>query len=343
MTIAVLGGETIFRTGVMAIISARMKHRCVEVSDPRNAIDMARQHRARLAIIGPLDGSFGEQSQVDVIERIVASIPLLPIIAVGNDVTARIMDPHAAGADVALAYNVSIEELVEVVGYLYKLDAPGVLSLRNGSVRQRLAESALIRDFSTPEIRDLAIRLGFGVFYKSYDARSLLTLELFKAAANLGRLEALIDLAESGRQGISVEKGNALELREPPIKVFAADDTDVARFGIQRMLKAVSDVEFVGSTNVAASVVADVHRLEPDVLVLDMMWGTEQEWGLNIVEQLTIELPRTKIVAMSAHPELLRRATMRGATAVIDKLFTVERLASTIRLAFAKQQSHGRA
>lgn len=115
------------------------------------------------------------------------------------------------------------------------------------------------------------------------------------------------------------------------ISLLAADDTIIAREGIVRMLAALDDIELVGVTDVALKVAADVGRLMPDVLLIDLKWGEDETAGASAIEQVANQFPAVKIVAMTGYPELIRLAREKGAVAAIGKGFTIGDLAETIR------------
>jgi DNA-binding NarL/FixJ family response regulator len=54
------------------------------------------------------------------------------------------------------------------------------------------------------------------------------------------------------------------------IRVIIADDTDIAREGMRRILGAERDMEIVGEGATVHETVQKVHELRPDVLLLDL-------------------------------------------------------------------------
>lgn len=115
------------------------------------------------------------------------------------------------------------------------------------------------------------------------------------------------------------------------IRVLAADDTTIARSGIERMLAPIQDIELIGVTDVAQKVVSDVARLKPDVLLIDLRWGEDETAGASAIEQVAKQHPSVRIIAMSGFSHLMRLAREKGAISVIGKGFTIDELAETIR------------
>jgi two-component system response regulator DevR len=56
-----------------------------------------------------------------------------------------------------------------------------------------------------------------------------------------------------------------------PITVFLLDDHEVVRRGVRDLLEAGPDIEVVGEAGTAASALARIPALRPDVAVLDVL------------------------------------------------------------------------
>ncbi len=54
------------------------------------------------------------------------------------------------------------------------------------------------------------------------------------------------------------------------IRIFVADDREVNRNGLQRLIESVPAFEYVGGVGTVAQVLEQVCSLSPDVLLLDM-------------------------------------------------------------------------
>ena len=56
------------------------------------------------------------------------------------------------------------------------------------------------------------------------------------------------------------------------IRIVIADDTDIAREGMRRILATEADIEVVGEGATVHETIQKVHDLRPDVLLLDLKW-----------------------------------------------------------------------
>ena len=82
------------------------------------------------------------------------------------------------------------------------------------------------------------------------------------------------------------------------VRILVADDHPLALLGIRGLLTSHQEFEVVGDVADPQQVIAEVERLKPDVLVLDlMMRGTST---LHIIGQLATK-PTTRIVVLSMH------------------------------------------
>jgi DNA-binding NarL/FixJ family response regulator len=103
------------------------------------------------------------------------------------------------------------------------------------------------------------------------------------------------------------------------IRVIIADDTDIAREGMRRILAAERDMEIVDEGITAPGTIQKVHELRPDVLLLDLKWFGDESAGIDVIRQLTKEVPETRIIAITIYPELIERAKSAGARSALNK------------------------
>jgi DNA-binding NarL/FixJ family response regulator len=66
------------------------------------------------------------------------------------------------------------------------------------------------------------------------------------------------------------------------ISIMIADDTDIAREGLTRILAAEEDMEIVGEGATIHETIRKVHELRPDVLILDLMWFDDERAGIAL-------------------------------------------------------------
>ena len=89
------------------------------------------------------------------------------------------------------------------------------------------------------------------------------------------------------------------------IGIFVADDREVNRNGLQRLIESVPHFEYVGGAGTVTQVTDQVCALQPDVLLLDMKWGASQSAGEKVLLKLRDERIPTKTVLYSSNPALL--------------------------------------
>ena len=114
------------------------------------------------------------------------------------------------------------------------------------------------------------------------------------------------------------------------IKVLLADDTLIAREGWKKILETVNYIEIVGEAKSAAETKRKVKELQPDILLMDLLWFGDESAGWATIREIKQEL-KVKIIAVTAYENLIRDARMAGADAAMLKTFSREELLSEIR------------
>jgi two-component system, NarL family, response regulator NreC len=101
--------------------------------------------------------------------------------------------------------------------------------------------------------------------------------------------------------------------------IVLADDHQIVRQGLRALLQAEPDFAVVGEAGDGLEAVRLVERLEPDVLVLDVMMPGLN--GMEVVRQLSQRRPRTQIVilSMDASEGYVLEALRHGAAAYVLK------------------------
>ena len=115
------------------------------------------------------------------------------------------------------------------------------------------------------------------------------------------------------------------------INVILADDHNIVRQGIKALLEAEEDIRIVGETDNGLGAVEMVGRLQPDVLVLDLMMGGVN--GLEVTRRVRGYSGKTGIVILSMYGDesYVVEALRRGAKAYVLKGSTADDLVSAIR------------
>jgi two-component system response regulator NreC len=81
--------------------------------------------------------------------------------------------------------------------------------------------------------------------------------------------------------------------------LLLADDHAVVRLGLRHLLEGEPDLDVVGEAGTGLEVLAEVERLHPDVLVLDLMMPGLG--GLEVLRQVRKRHPRMRVVILSMH------------------------------------------
>src|SRR5690348_16522660 len=85
------------------------------------------------------------------------------------------------------------------------------------------------------------------------------------------------------------------------VTILVADDYPVIRRGVVAVLSAQPGFAVVAEAEDADSVVSNIERLEPDVVVLDL--GMPGVRGLELVRDLRLRFPPMGVLIYTAHRE----------------------------------------
>jgi DNA-binding NarL/FixJ family response regulator len=84
-------------------------------------------------------------------------------------------------------------------------------------------------------------------------------------------------------------------------RLLLADDHELFRAALREVLDAEPDLEVVGETALQPDLLAQVRRVQPDVLVLDLQ--TPYSDGAETIEHLRRRHPKLRILVLTGHPE----------------------------------------
>ncbi|HEY3687291.1 MAG TPA: response regulator transcription factor [Streptosporangiaceae bacterium] len=115
------------------------------------------------------------------------------------------------------------------------------------------------------------------------------------------------------------------------IRVFLVDDHEVVRRGVASMLNVETDIDVVGEAESAASAVARVPAIRPDVAVLDVRLPDGD--GVAVCRELRSRLPGLACLMLTsfADEEALFNAVMAGASGYVLKQIRGADLVTAIR------------
>jgi DNA-binding NarL/FixJ family response regulator len=86
-----------------------------------------------------------------------------------------------------------------------------------------------------------------------------------------------------------------------PIRIVLADDHPIVRQGLRALLETEPDLAVVGETGDGLDALALVERLEPDILVVDVMMPGIG--GIEVTRQVARRRGSTRVVVLSVHSE----------------------------------------
>ncbi|MBU2713040.1 UvrY/SirA/GacA family response regulator transcription factor [Zooshikella harenae] len=117
------------------------------------------------------------------------------------------------------------------------------------------------------------------------------------------------------------------------IKILVADDHDLVRTGITRMLQDVNELEVVGEARTGEEAVDMARRLAPDVVLMDVkMPGIG---GLEATRKITRSNPNVKIIAVTVCDDepFPSRLLQAGASGYVTKGAALDEMVTAIRMA----------
>jgi two-component system response regulator NreC len=115
------------------------------------------------------------------------------------------------------------------------------------------------------------------------------------------------------------------------VSILLADDHQVVRLGLRALLEAEADFKIVGEAADGLEAKAMVERLQPDMLILDLMMPGLN--GMEVTRQARQLSPRTKIIilSMQANEAYVLEALRHGASGYVLKQSNMAELVQAIR------------
>jgi two-component system response regulator NreC len=113
--------------------------------------------------------------------------------------------------------------------------------------------------------------------------------------------------------------------------IVLADDHHIVRQGLRVLLEAEPDFHVVGEAGDGLETTQLVERLQPDVLVLDLMMPGLS--GLEVVRQVGERSPKTRVVILSMYADeaYVLEALRNGAAGYVLKKSTADELVRAVR------------
>jgi DNA-binding NarL/FixJ family response regulator len=122
---------------------------------------------------------------------------------------------------------------------------------------------------------------------------------------------------------------------ESRIRVLIVDDHSVVRMGLRVFFDLQDDIVVVGEAADGSEGVAMARRLEPDVVLMDLLMPNMD--GVTAIGRIKAERPETEIVTMTSFIEedKVTAALEAGASGYVLKDAEAEEVATAVRAAFA--------
>jgi DNA-binding NarL/FixJ family response regulator len=119
-----------------------------------------------------------------------------------------------------------------------------------------------------------------------------------------------------------------------PIRVLLADDHDLFRQGVRRLLEAAEDIDVVSEASNGEQAVRLVEEFAPDVVLLDI--GMPDLSGIDAARIIKTTSPRTGLIMLTVHAEeeFLFEAIKAGAMGYLLKDCTAEELLRAVRVVY---------
>ena len=104
-----------------------------------------------------------------------------------------------------------------------------------------------------------------------------------------------------------------------PIKVLLADDSDVMRTAIRKILEEETRIKIVGEAATFAKTVQMIGDLKPEVLLLDLHMAQKRDFAPDLVKS-QLGCVCTLAISLSNDDEARQLAESYGAVTLLDKM-----------------------
>jgi DNA-binding NarL/FixJ family response regulator len=122
-----------------------------------------------------------------------------------------------------------------------------------------------------------------------------------------------------------------------PVRLVLADDHEIMRVGLRSLLEAQLNWSVVGEANDGEEAVEMVLSLKPDVALLDI--AMPKISGLEAARQILLQVPRTKILLLSAHDstQVIADVLDSGAKGYVLKSDAARDLVAAVQALYSNQ------
>jgi DNA-binding NarL/FixJ family response regulator len=129
--------------------------------------------------------------------------------------------------------------------------------------------------------------------------------------------------------------------RNAVIRVFLLDDHEIVRLGVRHLLEAQPDIHVAGEAGTAASALARIPALRPDVAVLDVRLPDGD--GITVCREIRSRMPEVACLMLTSfgNDEALFDAVMAGAAGYMLKQIRGTDLVGAVRTVASGQSMLG--
>jgi two-component system, NarL family, response regulator DevR len=115
-----------------------------------------------------------------------------------------------------------------------------------------------------------------------------------------------------------------------PLRLLIVDDHEIVRQGLVALLDRRPGFQVVGEAGTVAEAVAEAHRLEPDVVVMDVRLPDGS--GVEACREIRAERPQTRVIMLTSYPdeEAVLSAIVAGASGYLLKQIRARDLVSAL-------------
>ncbi|MBI4495160.1 MAG: response regulator transcription factor, partial [Chloroflexi bacterium] len=122
-------------------------------------------------------------------------------------------------------------------------------------------------------------------------------------------------------------------MAEPRVRLLLVDDHTVVRMGLRRLFETVPHFSVVGEAGNVAQAVAEAHRCQPDVVLMDVRLPDGS--GVEACRKIRAERSQTRVVVLTSYAdeEAAMASTLAGAAGYLLKESEPERLIEAVEVA----------
>jgi len=116
-----------------------------------------------------------------------------------------------------------------------------------------------------------------------------------------------------------------------PIRIIIADDHEISRIGIRRLVSGASDIEVMAEAANGSQTIDLTRSLKPDVILMDVLMP--QVSGIEAAQRIKSDMKDTYVIMLSSADDQtsIERAMYAGADGYLSKEVTSEELVEAIR------------